>query len=201
MKSMYVLALSLSLLISGISGAAEPEPAAAAAATNVKTIPITDLIDKVARKTGRQFIVDPRVRADVPLVGLDAASVDYERLLAILRIHQYVAVQEKGFVTIVPDANARQLVGKVYFDLGFKSGDDELVTVMLAAQNVCVAQLVPVLRPLMPQSAHLAAMPPSNVLIINDRAANVRRIGEMFEKLERSAPAGEGCGDGGSPKN
>jgi type II secretory pathway component GspD/PulD (secretin) len=192
MKSMYVLALSLSMWLTGISSGAEPEPAAAG--TNMETVPITRLVDRVARKTGRQFIVDPRVRVDVPLAGLDVESVDYDRLLAILRVNMLVAVQEKGFVTIVPDANARQLAGRTFFDLGFKAGDDELVTVMLTAKNVCTAQVVPVLRPLMPQAAHLAAFPDANVIIINDRAANVRRIGEMFEKLDRLAPAGERCG-------
>jgi general secretion pathway protein D len=190
MKSMRVLALVLSMSAASLSNGAEPP----AVATKVgSTIPIEELIERVARRTGRQFVVDPRVRAEVPLTGLDVERVDYERLLAILRVHQFVAIQEKGFVTVVPDAGARQIPVKTYYDLGFKAGDDELVTVLLTAKNLCTAHSVPVLRPLMPQAAHLAALPDANVLIINDRAANARRIGEMFEKLDRLAPAGERC--------
>src|SRR5688572_30796077 len=190
MKSIRVFALVLSLSAAGFSSAAEPSVAATSAQA---TISIVELVDRVARKTGRQFVVDPRVRAEVPLAGLDVERVDYDRLLAILRVHMFVAVQEKGFVTVVPDANARQLSVKTYYDLDFKAGDDELVTVMLAGKNVCVAQLVPVLRPMQPQAAHLAAMPQVNVLIINDRATNARRIGEMFERMDKLAPAGQRC--------
>ena len=172
----------------------------APAAGSQPVIPIGDLIERVARRTGRQFVVDPRVRAEVPTAGLDVERVDYDRLLAILRVHGFIAVQEKGFATIVPDAGARQLPVKTYYDLAFKEGDDELVTVLLTAKNVCAAQVVPVLRPLMPQAAHLSALPQANALIINDRAANARRIGEMLEKLDRLAPAGARCGSDGSSK-
>jgi general secretion pathway protein D len=196
MKSMQVLALALSLSASSISFGADTPPAAGAQSA----IPIGDLIERVARETGRQFVVDPRVRAEVPTTGLDVKRVDYDRLLAILRVHAFIAVQEKGFVTVVPDSGARQLPVKTYYDLAFKEGDDELVTVLLAAKNVCAAHSVPVLRPLMPQAAHLAALPQANVLIINDRAANARRIGEMFEKLDRLAPSGARCGTDGSSK-
>ena len=104
-----------------------------------------------------------------------------------------VAVEVNGVVSVVPDANARQLPVPVYSDLKFKAADDELVNVLLTLKNACSGQLVPVLRPLMPQAAHLAADIQSNTLIIDDRAANVRRIGEMTERLDRAAPAGQKC--------
>ena len=52
---------------------------------------------------------------------------------------------------------------------------DEYVTQVLALQNVSAAQLVPILRPLVPQQGHLAAYPPGNMLIVTDEAANIRR--------------------------
>ena len=47
---------------------------------------------------------------------------------------------------------------------------------MIDVKNVSAAQLVPILRPLIPQYGHLAAYPASNILIISDRASNVNRI-------------------------
>ncbi len=58
---------------------------------------------------------------------------------------------------------------------------------------MCVAHAVPVLRPLMPQAAHLAASAQSNTLIISDHAANARRIIDMVERLDKAAPAGQKC--------
>jgi general secretion pathway protein D len=184
--------LAMLLLISSVPFAAA-QAADSSKASDVRYIRISELIDRVAQRTGRQFVIDPRVRAEVPLAGLDPDKVDFERLLAILRVNQFVAMQENGFVSVVPDANARQLTSPTYLDLSFKALDDELVTVILAGKNSCVAHLVPVLRPLMPQAAHLAADLQSNMLIVSDRASNVRRIGALFERLDRAAPAGQKC--------
>lgn len=179
-----------------LATAADP-PAADSRAGEPPTIAITDLIERVAKKTSRTFVLDPRVRGDVPMTALDVDRVDYPRLLAILAVNNFATVQGRGFVRIVPDANARQLPTRTHTDLAFKADDDEIVTLLLEGRNVCVAQTVPVLRPLLPQAAHLAALPQANVLIINDRAANVRRIGEIFERLDRGAPAGQKCDGAG----
>jgi len=156
-------------------------------------IDLGELLDRYARRTGRKFIVDPRVRASVDLAGIDAGQLTQEQLLAILRVHQFVAVTDHDLTVIVPDANARQMTVPTFTDLKFSALDDELVTVLMEPKNACSAQLVPVLRPLMPQAAHLAADVQSNTLIINDRAANARRIGALIERLDRAAPAGRKC--------
>jgi general secretion pathway protein D len=161
----------------------------------VPSMELTELIARFARRTGRQFIVDPRVRAVVPLTGFGSDDVDLGRLLAILNAHDFVALDEGTHWTVVPDANARQLAGPVYHDLKFKAHGSEVVTVLLELQNACSAQLVPILRPLMPMPAHMAAEPRTNTMVLNDRAANIRRIGEMIERFDRNAPKGKKCED------
>jgi general secretion pathway protein D len=175
--------------------AAEPEtpPAATAAGGSDYGMELTDLIDRVAKRTGKLFIVDPRVRAIVPKAGLDFGKVDYAKLLAILSVHLYAAYESNGVVRVVPDVNARQFPIPVTNDVPAKALDDEYVTVMFQAKNMCTAQAVPVLRPLMPQAAHLAAFPQANTLLISDRAANARRIIDMAERLDKAAPAGQKC--------
>jgi general secretion pathway protein D len=154
---------------------------------------MTDLIDKVAKRTGKQFIVDPRVRAIVSSTGIDLEKVDYGRLLAILTIHQFAAYESNGVVKVLPDASARQLPIPVTSEVPANALDDEYVTVMFQAKNMCAAQSVPVLRPLMPQAAHLAAFPQANILLISDHAGNARRIIEMAERLDKATPAGQKC--------
>src|SRR5262245_46147356 len=95
MKNRTAWALALVLALPAIAPAAE-EPSASASSQGYKSIEIGELIAKVAKRTGKQFIVDPRVRAEVPLIGLDANSVDYGRLLAILSVHQFVAFESGG---------------------------------------------------------------------------------------------------------
>ncbi len=196
MKNFSSLALALVLVLPAAAPAAEESPASRAAsspADNFPNLDIRDLIAKVAKRTGRQFIVDPRVRADVPLTGLDVNAVDYDRLLAILGVHQFVAFESGGVVRVVPDAIARQLPIPVTSEVPAKALEDEMVSLIMQVKAACSAHMVPVLRPLMPQSAHLAAMPP-NALIIVDRAANARRIVDMVERLDKAANGKQDCG-------
>jgi general secretion pathway protein D len=159
----------------------------------VPGIEITELISQVAKRTGRQFIVDPRVRGEVPLPGLDADRIDYRQLTAILRINQYVAYESGGLVNVIPDANARQKPTTVGNTVNPKTPDDELVTVVVEVKNACVVHLVPILRPLMPQAAHLAAIPQASTLVISDYADNARRVMDLIERLDRLSPDKEGC--------
>jgi general secretion pathway protein D len=193
MTHRFVPALALALLMPMIATAADPAPAGAG--PNYATIEIGDLIARVARRTGKQFIVDPRVRAEVPLIGLETDRVDYPRLLAILNVHMFATYEAGGVVRVVPDANARQLPIPVTTNVPAGALDDELVSVILTPKNMCAAQAVPVLRPLMPQAAHMAAYTLSNTLILSDRAANVRRIVDMVDRLDKASPAGQKCPD------
>ena len=156
-------------------------------------IEIGDLIARVAKSSGKQFVIDPRVRAQVPLVGLDPARLTYEQLLAILEVHQFAVTEASGVLAVVPDANARQLASPTYSDLNFKALDHELVTLVVQPKNVCAAYMVPVLRPLMPQAAHLAADLQTNSLIINDRAVNARRIAGLVDQLDKRGTSRKEC--------
>lgn len=186
--------LTMVLALPVLTSAAEPASSFRSASPGeADSIDLTDLIDKVAKRTGKQFIIDPRVRATVPKTGLDVDKVDYARLLAILTVQQFAAYESNGVVKIVPDAGSRQFPIPVTTEVPAKALDDEFVTVMFQAKNLCTAQSVPVLRPLMPQNAHLAAFPQANLLLISDRAANARRIVDMAERLDKASPSGQKC--------
>ena len=195
MKTHHSWALAAALALPALVSAAEPAspPCVATSSASGSDIEMMDLIDKVAKRTGKQFIVDPRVRAQVSHAGLDIEKVDYPRLLAILAVHQFAAYEANGIVRVVPDANARQLPIPVTTEIPPDALDDEYVTVLITAKNMCMAQAVPVLRPLMPQAAHMAAYPLSNTLIISDHVANARRLVDMVGRLDRAAPAGQKC--------
>lgn len=189
-------ALAVLLALPAWAPAAEPATSSIAASSNNPDwlgLEISDLIEKVSKRTGKQFILDPRVRANIPLVGIDVAKIDYARLLAILTVHQFAAYESDGVVKIVPDATARQFPIPVTTEVPPKALDDEYVTLLIEAKNMCMAQAVPVLRPLMPQSAHMASFVQSNTLVISDRAANARRIVAIVERLDKAAPAGQKC--------
>ena len=160
-------------------------------------VDIADLIERVRKKTGKQFLLDPRLRAEVPVGTLDLERLDYARLLDILRLNMFTTYEADGLVVVTVDANERQLPMPVSTSISSKTLDSELVTLLIQARNVCAAQTVPVLRPLMPQAAHLAAVAQTNSLMLVDYASNARRIAELFERLDKQAAAlNLTCADG-----
>ncbi len=157
---------------------------------NYKDADLSQIIEAVSAVTGKNFIVDPRVRAQVTMLSSTpmTPAAFYEAFLSILQVHGFVAVPSGDVVKIVPDANARQLPAN---DLpsSVSSTSDEIVTQVIAVRNVSAAQLVPILRPLIPQYGHLAAYPSSNMLIISDRAANVSRMVRIIQRIDQSGDA------------
>jgi|KBSMisStaDraftv2_1062788.scaffolds.fasta_scaffold50031_2 general secretion pathway protein D len=151
-----------------------------------KDAEIGQVIEAVAAATGKTIIPDPRVRAQVTMLSQTPMTPDafYEAFLALLSVHQFVAVESGGIIKIVPDANARQMPN-IDLPSHVKSGSDELITQVIAVHNVNAAQLVPVLRPLMPQAAHMAAYPTGNILILSDRASNVSRMMRIIERIDQ----------------
>jgi len=154
---------------------------------NYKDADLGQVIEAVSQVTGKSFIVDPRVRAQVTMLSTSPMSpaAFYEAFLAILQVHGFVAVPSGSVIKILPDATSRQMPANDLPD-SVSSSSDEIVTQVIQVRNVSAGQLVPILRPMMPQSAHLAAYPSANMLILSDRAANVSRMIRIIQRIDRS---------------
>ena len=157
---------------------------------NFKDADITQVIEAVAAATGKSIIVDPRVRAQVTMLSATPMTPDafYEAFLALLQVHGFVAVPSGKTVKVIPDANARTVPGNDLPDR-LSATSDELVTQVVGVRNVSAVQLVAILRPLMPQNAHLAAYPSSNMLILADRANNVSRMLRIIRRIDQDSDA------------
>lgn len=157
----------------------------AAITPNYRNVDIGTVIEAVSAVTGKNFIVDPRVKASVTMVSNTALSSEafYEAFLSILQVYGYVALPAGDVIKILPDANARSMPALDLSNLSH-AGGDEIVTQVVSVKNVQAAQLVPILRPLIPQYGHMAAHPASNMLIISDRSANVKRMVRIIQRID-----------------
>ena len=163
---------------------ASPMAGAKEITLSLKDADIKAVIGTVAEVTGRNFVVDPRVKGKVTIISsrpLDEDAI-YEVFLSVLNVHGFAAVKAGNIIKIVPDANAKQIGLPIG---GTLPKGDELVTRVIQLENVAAAQLVPILRPLVAQQGHLAAYPASNVLIVADRASNIRRLISIIERVDR----------------
>ncbi len=153
---------------------------------NFKGADINAVISAVAEVTGKNFIVDPRVKGKVTLISNRPMSEKaiYQVFLSILEVHGYSAVPSGEAIKIVPDADAKHS-GMPTASKRHPGRGDESVTRVVQIEHVTAAQLVPILRPLVPPQGHLAAYPPSNVLIISDRAANIARLVKIIQRIDQ----------------
>ncbi len=155
---------------------------------NLKETDIQELIKFVAEATETTIVVDPAVKGKVKVVSAKPVSRDelYDLFLSILEVHGYTAVRSGGVVRVIQSKDARSAPVTVRDDEG-RRGNDEYVTQVIRLQNISAAKLIPVLRPLVPQQAHMAAYAPSNAIIISDVASNIDRISAIIERMDRTA--------------
>jgi general secretion pathway protein D len=188
--SRATLACALVLLAGGAVAAEQSSTSTQRITPNFKDADITQIAEAVSAATGKNFIIDPRVRAQVTMLSSTPMSPDafYQAFLSILQVHGFVALPAGKVIKIVPDANARQYPSNDLPD-HVSSSSDEIVTQVIAVKSVNAAQLVPILRPLIPQYGHLAAYPASNILIISDRANNVNRIIRIIQRIDQVGDA------------
>jgi len=180
-RRLFLIALSLACLV--VVPLAQSQQTTIT--PNYKEADIRQIIEAVGEVTQRNFIIDPRVSAKVTMLSSTPMTPEafYETFLSILQVHGYIAVPSGDLIKIVPDATARQYAGATNTS---GAGGDDIVTQVIQVQNVGAAQLVPILRPLIPQYGHLAAHPGSNMLIISDRSANVARMVSIIRRIDQS---------------
>lgn len=160
---------------------------AQSASSSAAGTPLVQLIESVSKKTGKNFVLDPRVAGNATLIGIDPAKVTYADLLTILQVNGYAAVESGGLVRVIPESAGRAMPSPV-IEGNDKHPDAEIVTRVIRVKSVPSPQLVPIVRPLLPQSAHLAAFPCTNEILVVDTYANVRRIEGVIAALDKGEP-------------
>ena len=180
-NSLRAIGITAALTLSAVSAAQEYT-------VNLKDTDIQEFIKFVADVTGTTMVVDPNVKGKVRVISSKPVSQAelYDLFLSILDVQGYTAVRSGQVIRIVPSKDARSSPVPIMEDQS-AVGNDEYVTQVIRLDNISAAKLIPVLRPLVPQQAHLAAYAPSNAIIISDIRSNIGRIVDIIERMDRSA--------------
>ena len=153
---------------------------------NIKNADIREFVTQVAEITGETFVVDPRLKGEVTVISstpLNAEGI-YELFLSVLRVHGFIASPSGDVIRIQQSATGKQTPG--LNDQLAQVAPEELVTRVIAAQNVESTELVKILRPLIPQYGHIAAVAQPNIVIVSDHADNILRLMRIIEQIDVS---------------
>jgi len=168
-----------------LAGAASAEEETKQRSTAYPPVALADILDSVSKKTGRVFLTGPRVPADVVVGQLKAKDISYASMLIVLYNNDLAAFTVGEITNIVHAARVRQ------HSLPFVNEDDdsiadyEWVHRIVEVRNGHAPQYVPLLRPLLPQMAHLVADKGSNSLIIVGRYSNTKRLIAIIEAMDK----------------
>jgi general secretion pathway protein D len=178
--------------LASVVGVAADEPALSSTSSHSgRETDLRVLLNEVGPKMHKHFVADPRVTNWIDIGDLNHKEITYDQLLLILEINGYVVEEDQGLAMVIPNIDMRQFPSTLVNPDSIKVPDGEVVTCLVQLKNLSGAQLVPMLRPLIPSYGHLAPFAERNVLLLVDRAGNVKRLVEIIRKLDAIAKPAE----------
>lgn len=158
---------------------------------NLQEADILSVINEVSQETGKNFVVDPRVNGKISLISSKPLRKDevYQVFLSVLGILGYSAIPSGDVVKIVPNMESGELATAVATNLSPGKGDEVVVRV-IPLENVSAMQLIPVIRPLLPQWSNISSYAPGNVLIVLGRASNLDRVLSIIQDVDKASNSG-----------
>ncbi len=170
------------LAFSTVSIAAEDQ-----VSLNFVNADIVEVIKAVSQITGRNFLIDPRVKGTINIVSSTPipASMAYDTLLSALRLQGFAAIESNGVTKVMPEADAKLYIPNV----GSNGSGDKLVTRVFMLHHESAVQMVPILRPLIAPNNIVVAYPSNNALVVTDYASNLKRIEQIVATLDQPQSA------------
>jgi general secretion pathway protein D len=158
---------------------------------NLQDADIISVINEVSQETGKNFIIDPRVTGKITLISSKPLRQQevYQVFLSVLGMLGYSAIPSGNVIKIVPNMESgEQAVPIMTKNTGMKG--EEVVVRIIPLQNISATQLIPILRPMLPQWSNIAVYTPGNILILLGRAANLERILNIIQDVDKAAVSG-----------
>lgn len=159
---------------------------------NLRNADIRAVIDEVSRVTGKNFLIDSRVQGKISIVSATPLTDKelYPVFLSMLQISGYTAIPSNDVVKIIPSVEARSQTSDLLSQLKNPSHGDAYMVEVVPVRYVPAEQLVPALRPLMPQWSQVSAYAPSNMLILSGPANKIQQLSHIIKQVDTSSANG-----------
>jgi general secretion pathway protein D len=182
-RCFILLIVSLLFLVPGGVALAEER-----VTINFKDTDIREVAEMVSKVTGKNFLVDPRVKGKVTVISAEPIDGEqlYSTFLTILKTHGFIAIDEGELVQILPASGERE---HATFSESVRSklSNHEVEVQVIPIKHVPAVQMVPILRPLVEKEGHLAAHANSNSLIVAASRRTINKIHDMLDTLDQAA--------------
>ena len=192
-SGLKILTLSTALLIGSVSPSAHAE----SYNLNLRDGDLQAFVSLISTATGKNFVLDKQVRGQ-KITIITGREIDedelYATFLSVLQLHGLSAIEAGEVIKIIPSNKSKyQSVPVMEEPTGIaeidkkitKKEPDALFTKVIKAQFVPVANMVPILRPMISPTGHLQGYPPSNSIVVTDTAANIDKVSKLVRRMDR----------------
>lgn len=151
---------------------------------------IQEFINTVSKNLNKTVIIDPAVRGSITVRSYDMMNEEqyYQFFLSVLDVYGFAVVpMDNGVLKVIAAKDAKTSSIPVATDNKPGIGD-EVVTRVVPVNNVAARDLAPLLRQLNDNagSGSVVHYEPSNVLLMTGRAAVVKRLMDIVERVDRT---------------
>ncbi|MGV3494000.1 MAG: type II secretion system secretin GspD [Ramlibacter sp.] len=178
--------LATALALAGVPGVLHAQRSNEQITLNFVNAEIEAVARAMATITGRNVVVDPRVRGTITLSTDQPMSpaAAFNQFVATLRLSGFAVVDSGGLWKVVPEAEAKLQGGAV--SVGGVAAGNQIVTQIFRLNFENAANLVPILRPLISPNNTINVNPGNNSLVITDYADNLQRLARIIAALDVS---------------
>lgn len=163
---------------------------------NFENADIQTVIKAISKLSGKNFVIDPRVKGTVNIVSEKPISKaeSYKVLESALRMQGFATVEADGVIKVLPETDARTYGMRTETEASKHNPGDQLVTKIFIIDNGSATQLANALRPMISPNNAISVYPNSNALVVTDYSSNMSRITKIITdlnttKAKKVAPA------------
>lgn len=164
----------------------EPEAEDNGIVMNFQDVDLDQLVKFISQITGRNFILDDRVKGKVTIISPGKISVDeaYAVFNSVLQVKGFTTVPSGPVIKILPAQEAKTSTVDTVFPGAPRVKGDEFITKLMKLENVDVNNMLGIVQPLVSANGLLAAYTATNTMIIIDSASNIDRIATILKELD-----------------
>ncbi len=164
---------------------------AAEAILNLKDAELRTFIETVSKLTGKTFVLDQRVNKNTKITVISQHKMTeeetYQLFLSVLKVHGMTAITTGPVTKIMQEQQAKQDSTPLSADENNIPNSDLLITQVIKLNNISVGEVQIMLRPLIRAQGQLGVYKPSNVIVITDYAANVKKLVQLIRQVDKES--------------
>jgi len=151
-----------------------------------ESVDIQVFIKFVSELTGRNFVIDDKVKGKVTVISPNKISVDevYKVFESVLEIYGFATVDAGDVTKVILAQEARGKNVNLRVKPETVAPEDRIVTQILSLQHASPDEMKKVLDPLISKNSIILSYAPTGMLIITDVESNIKRLQGIVTALD-----------------